>query len=46
MVEGYLGIVTKDPAAAIPDPASGELFTNADKPGTYDGTLLISATAL
>ncbi len=40
----YVGIVTKDPSAAIPDPAASELFTAADKPGTYDGTLVISAT--
>ena len=37
----YLGIVTGDPAST---PADGEPFTNNDRPGTYDGTLLISAT--
>lgn len=40
----YVGIVTKDPAATIPDPAAGEVFSNADKAGAYDGTLFISAT--
>ncbi len=41
----YLGIVTKDATAPIPDPTAGEVFSNADKAGSYDGTLLISATA-
>jgi hypothetical protein len=40
----YLGIVTKDPSATVPDPASSELFTNADRPGTYDGSLVVTAT--
>lgn len=40
----YLGVVTKDPAAAIQDPANSEPFTNADQPGAYSGTLLVSAT--
>ncbi len=40
----YLGIVTKDSTALIPDPAAGEVFTNGDKPGPYTGTLTISAT--
>ena len=37
----YLGILTGEPAAT---PAGGEPFTNADQSGTYDGTLLVSAT--
>ena len=40
----YLGIVTKDPAAAIPDPATSEVFTNSDHAGTFDGSLLFTAT--
>ncbi len=40
----YLGIVTKDPAAVPLDPATSEVFTNADKPGSYDGSLVITAT--
>ena len=40
----YIGIVTKDPGAAIPDPASSEPFTNADHSGYYDGSLVITAT--
>ena len=40
----YLGIVTKDPSAAIPDPAASEVFSAADKPGSYDGALVITAT--
>ncbi len=40
----YVGVVTKDPTAAIPDPAASEVITNADKTGTYDGSLVISAT--
>ncbi|MCA9409306.1 MAG: hypothetical protein H6755_06220 [Candidatus Omnitrophica bacterium] len=40
----YLGIVTGDPNATFPDPTGSEVFTNADAPGTYDGTLVISGT--
>ncbi len=40
----YVGIVAKDPTAVFPDPATSEVFSNADKAGSYDGTLLISAT--
>ena len=40
----YLGIVTKDPTATPLDPANSEPFTNADQPGAYSGTLLVSAT--
>ena len=40
----YTGIVTKDPTASIPDPSTSEVFTNADKPGAYDGSLVITAT--
>lgn len=42
----YLGIVTKDPNATVADPADAELFTNSDRPGIYDGTLVITATAI
>ena len=42
----YLGIVTLDPAAAFKDPAGAEVFSNADKPGNYSGTLLISTALL
>lgn len=37
----YLGLVSGNPAST---PTGGEPFTNADQPGTYDGTLLVSAT--
>ena len=37
----YLGLVSGNPAST---PAGGEPFTNADQAGTYDGTLLVSAT--
>lgn len=40
----YVGIVTKDPTATPLDPANSEPFTNADAPGAYSGTLLVSAT--
>ncbi len=40
----YLGIVTLDPGATFPDPAGSETFSNADLPGDYDGTFLVSAT--
>ncbi len=40
----YLGIVTGDPNASFPDPSGAEVFSNADSGGTYDGTLLVSAT--
>ena len=40
----YLGIVSKDPTAPIPDPAASEVFTNADHAGAYDGSLVITAT--
>lgn len=40
----YLGVVTKDQSAAFPDPPTSELFTNADKSGAYDGSLVITAT--
>jgi len=40
----YIGVVTHDPAQRFPDPGSGVPFTNGDNPGTYDGTLVISAT--
>ena len=36
----YVGIVTGGTGV----PAGGEPFTNADVPGTYDGTLVVSAT--
>ena len=40
----YLGIVSKDPSAPIPDPAASEVFSNADAAGSYDGSLVITAT--
>jgi len=40
----YVGIVTKDPGATIPDPASSEVFTNATPAGNYDGSLVVTAT--
>ena len=40
----YVGIVTKDNTAVIPDPVDSEPFIVSDKPGLYDGTLLVSAT--
>ncbi len=40
----YIGMVAKDPSAAIPDPVDGEVFTNFDQPGEYTGKLTISAT--
>jgi len=40
----YLGIVTKDKAAAYQDPSTSEPFTNADAPGVYDGTITFTAT--
>ena len=39
-----LGVVSKDPSAAIPDPSASEVFTNADHAGAYDGSLVITAT--
>jgi len=38
----YVGLVTGDDEDVLDD--GGEPFTNADKPGSYDGTLTISAT--
>jgi hypothetical protein len=43
-LRAYIGIVTKDSTAPYPDPVASELFTNADKPGTFGGTLRVSAT--
>ena len=40
----YVGVVTLDTTQTIPDPTGAEVFSNADKPGSYEGTLLISAT--
>jgi hypothetical protein len=40
----YTGIVTKDPAAVPLDPATSEVFSLGDKPGTYSGSLVITAT--
>lgn len=40
----YLGIVSKDKNATIPDPSDSEPFTNVDKPGTYDGEFKVTAT--
>ena len=40
----YLGVVTLDPNATFKDPTGAEVFSNADAPGPYDGSLLISAT--
>ena len=40
----FLGIVSFDPDATFPDPASGEPFTVGDQPGDYFGTLFVSAT--
>ena len=37
----YLGIVTGDPATT---PSGGEVFTNSDNPGSYEGTLTLTAT--
>ena len=42
----YVGIVTKDPTAVIPDPAASEVISNADRSGTYTGSLLITATVV
>jgi len=42
----YVGIWTGDPAATPPDPSNGQPFTNADKPGTYTGTLTFTAVSL
>lgn len=42
----YLGILSKDPNATFPDPGEGEVFSNADKAGTYSGRLIISGTVL
>ncbi len=41
----YLGVNTGDVNAVPAEPAGSEVFSNADKPGSYTGTLLISATA-
>lgn len=41
----YLGLNTGDPNATPPEPAQAELFTPLDKPGNYNGTILITATA-
>jgi len=41
----YMGFVTKDPAAAIPDPAASEVFSAADRAGAYSGSLVITATS-
>jgi len=43
-LRAYVGIVTKDPAAVIPDPAASEVFTNATPAGSYDGSLVVTAT--
>lgn len=42
----YLGIVAKDPAANPPDPIQAEPFTASDKPGSYNGQLVVTATVL
>jgi hypothetical protein len=39
----YLGIWTGNPSAVPPDPASGQPFTNGDAPGTYTGSLVVTA---
>ena len=36
----YTGVVTGDAST----PAGGVPFTNADKPGAYNGTLVVTAT--
>ncbi|MCA9406456.1 MAG: hypothetical protein KC684_07960 [Candidatus Omnitrophica bacterium] len=40
----YVGIVTLDPNAIVLDPPEAEVFSVADTPGNYDGTLTISST--
>jgi hypothetical protein len=40
----YIGITSNDPIADIPDPGGAELFTAADEPGVYDGTLRVTST--
>lgn len=42
----YVGVVSKDKTATYPDPDASEVFTNADHPGTYEGTLTFSATVV
>ena len=39
----YVGIVTKDPAAILPDPTLAEVFSPGDTAGTYAGNLVISS---
>ncbi|MBF0490835.1 MAG: hypothetical protein HQL15_09545 [Candidatus Omnitrophica bacterium] len=39
----YLGIVT-DNSAGAPVPPGAQTFSNSDKPGSYTGSLLVSAT--
>lgn len=40
----YIGVNTLDPAAVPVYPSGSEAFTGLDTPGTYDGTLVVSAT--
>ncbi len=39
----YVGVWTGNPTATIPDPTNGQPFTTGDAPGTYTGSLLVSA---
>ena len=40
----YFGIVTGDPTAN--EPAGSEVFSNGDRPGAYDGALVITASVV
>ncbi len=42
----YVAVFRPDPNAVIPDLSTSEVFSNADRPGVYDGSLLISVTVL
>jgi hypothetical protein len=42
----YLGLVTMDPNALIPDPVGAEPFNVGDRPGEFSGTLTITSTIL
>jgi hypothetical protein len=40
----YVGLVTKDPSADLPEPPLAEVFSPGDVAGSYTGTLVISST--